>query len=35
MEEEGGSSRSLSEEVTADNEVGGKTGTTNNASDGW
>jgi len=35
VEEEGGSSRSLSEEVTADNEVGGKTGTTNNASDGW
>ncbi|HMG94138.1 MAG TPA: transglycosylase domain-containing protein [Chryseolinea sp.] len=35
VQEEGGSSRSLSEEVTADNEVGGKTGTTNDASDGW
>ena len=35
VEEEGGNSRRLSEEVTQDNEVGGKTGTTNNASDGW
>ena len=35
VDEEGGSSRRLSEEVTQDNEVGGKTGTTNNASDGW
>jgi penicillin-binding protein 1A len=35
VEEEGGSSRGLSEEITSDNEVGGKTGTTNDASDGW
>jgi len=35
VEEEGGTSTVLSEEVREDNEVGGKTGTTNNASDGW
>lgn len=34
-EEEGGSSLGLSKEVRHDNEVGGKTGTTNDASDGW
>lgn len=35
VDEEGGGSRRLSEEVRENNEVGGKTGTTNNASDGW
>lgn len=35
VEEEGGTSRGLSWEVKKDNEIGGKTGTTNNASDGW
>ena len=35
VEEDGGTSNKLSYEVTNDNEVGGKTGTTNNASDGW
>lgn len=35
VEEEGGSARALSEAVKFNNEVGGKTGTTNNASDGW
>ncbi|MDX1628011.1 MAG: transglycosylase domain-containing protein, partial [Fulvivirga sp.] len=35
IEEEGGTSRGLSMEVKIDNEIGGKTGTTNNASDGW
>jgi penicillin-binding protein 1A len=35
VEEEGGTSGRLSEEVTYENEVGGKTGTTDNASDGW
>lgn len=35
VEEEGGTSRGLSLEVRLDNEVGGKTGTTQNASDGW
>jgi penicillin-binding protein 1A len=35
VEEVGGSSRGLSDEVKADNEVGGKTGTTDNGSDGW
>jgi penicillin-binding protein 1A len=35
VEEEGGSAGSLSVSVTENNEVGGKTGTTNNASDGW
>lgn len=34
-EEEGGSSLGLSKEVRHGNEVGGKTGTTNDASDGW
>jgi penicillin-binding protein 1A len=34
-EEEGGTSLGLSRELRIDNEVGGKTGTTNNASDGW
>ncbi len=35
VQEEGGTSRGLSHEVKLDNEIGGKTGTTNNASDGW
>jgi penicillin-binding protein 1A len=35
VEESGGTSRTLSIEVKEDNEIGGKTGTTNNASDGW
>ncbi|MGK7389314.1 MAG: penicillin-binding protein 1A [Candidatus Cyclobacteriaceae bacterium M2_1C_046] len=35
IEEYGGTSRGLSMEVKLDNEIGGKTGTTNNASDGW
>jgi len=35
VEEEGGTSRGLSMELKIDNEIGGKTGTTNNASDGW
>lgn len=35
IEEEGGTSRGLSLEVKVNNEIGGKTGTTNNASDGW
>ncbi len=35
IEEEGGTSRGLSPELKKDNEIGGKTGTTNNASDGW
>jgi penicillin-binding protein 1A len=34
-EEEGGVNRSLSQYVMEDNEIGGKTGTTDNASDGW
>jgi len=34
-EEEGGTSLGLSRELRIDNEIGGKTGTTNNASDGW
>ncbi|MBX2895141.1 MAG: transglycosylase domain-containing protein [Cyclobacteriaceae bacterium] len=34
-EEEGGSSLGLSRDVRQGNEVGGKTGTTNDASDGW
>ena len=33
--EEGGTSRGISRELKIDNEIGGKTGTTNNASDGW
>lgn len=35
VEESGGSSQALSADVKADNEVGGKTGTTDNGSDGW
>ena len=35
VEESGGTSRGLSMELKLDNEIGGKTGTTNNASDGW
>ena len=35
IEEEGGTSRGLSVDVRLDNEIGGKTGTTQNASDGW
>lgn len=35
IEEEGGTSRGLSLAVRLDNEIGGKTGTTQNASDGW
>jgi len=35
IEEQGGTSRGLSMEVKIDNEIGGKTGTTQNASDGW
>jgi penicillin-binding protein 1A len=35
VEEEGGSSLGISSEVRIDNEIGGKTGTTNDASDGW
>lgn len=34
-EEEGGTSLGLSRDLRVDNEIGGKTGTTNNASDGW
>lgn len=35
VEEEGGTSAMLNKELLEDNEVGGKTGTTDNASDGW
>ncbi|HEY0655509.1 MAG TPA: penicillin-binding transpeptidase domain-containing protein, partial [Chryseosolibacter sp.] len=35
VEEEGGSSTALSDIVKSDNEIGGKTGTTDNGSDGW
>jgi penicillin-binding protein 1A len=35
VEEEGGTSRALSASLKKDNEIGGKTGTTDNASDGW
>ena len=35
VEEEGGTSRGLSLDVKIDNEIGGKTGTTQNGSDGW
>ncbi len=35
VDEPGGSAGSLSVEVREGNEIGGKTGTTNNASDGW
>ena len=34
-EEEGGTARGLNPELTLDNDVGAKTGTTQNASDGW
>lgn len=35
VEESGGTSVALPWDLKADNEIGGKTGTTNNASDGW
>lgn len=35
VEERGGTSVGINMELKIDNEVGGKTGTTNNASDGW
>ncbi|TRX53804.1 penicillin-binding protein [Fulvivirga sp. M361] len=35
VEEEGGTSRGLPIDLKLDNDIGGKTGTTNNASDGW
>jgi len=35
VEEEGGTSGGLPRELKIDNEIGGKTGTTNDASDGW
>lgn len=35
VEEAGGTSVALPYELKKDNEIGGKTGTTNNASDGW
>lgn len=35
VEESGGTSVGLSYDLKIDNEIGGKTGTTNNASDGW
>ena len=35
VEEVGGTSRGLSYELKVNNEIGGKTGTTDNASDGW
>jgi penicillin-binding protein 1A len=35
VEEVGGTSRGLNIDLKIDNEIGGKTGTTNNASDGW
>jgi penicillin-binding protein 1A len=35
VEEEGGTSRGLSASVKTDNEIAGKTGTTDNGSDGW
>jgi penicillin-binding protein 1A len=35
VEEEGGNSANLPEELTLDNEIGAKTGTSNDASDGW
>lgn len=35
IEEDGGTSKALSQSVKSDNEIGGKTGTTDNASDGW
>lgn len=35
VEIEGGTSWSISQKIKSDNEIGGKTGTTNNGSDGW
>jgi penicillin-binding protein 1A len=35
VEEAGGTSIALPYDLKKDNEIGGKTGTTNNASDGW
>ena len=35
VEERGGTSQGLRLDLKSDNEIGGKTGTTNNASDGW
>ncbi len=35
VEEQGGTSRGLNFTLKKDNEIGGKTGTTDNASDGW
>jgi penicillin-binding protein 1A len=35
VEEQGGTSVGLNHELKVDNEIGGKTGTTNDASDGW
>jgi penicillin-binding protein 1A len=35
VEDEEGTSRGLPRELKIDNEIGGKTGTTNDASDGW
>lgn len=35
VQEEGGTSLGLNYQLKVDNELGGKTGTTNNASDGW
>jgi len=35
VEESGGTSQGLNADLRRDNEVGGKTGTTDNASDGW
>jgi penicillin-binding protein 1A len=35
VEEEGGSSQTLSYALKNENEIGGKTGTSNNGSDGW
>jgi penicillin-binding protein 1A len=35
VEEAGGTSRGLSYDLKVNNEIGGKTGTTDNASDGW
>lgn len=35
VEEEGGTSRGINQAIREDNEIGGKTGTTSNQSDGW
>jgi penicillin-binding protein 1A len=35
VEEQGGTSAGINRELKIDNEIGGKTGTTNDASDGW